>query len=810
MKRLISLLLTLVFVSALLPINALSVQLSDDVTLTPYQVTLHGFSLFYQDPKFMGGPYGFVSFSSGDPVGASFDAGFRANGLHAGEFYDGSVYAYQRDGDGTYSFYAIDAYTYEETFIAEGLTGAADMAYDYSTDTMFAVLYDELLTVDLTTGQTETVGETGVDGGMLALACSGEGILYGMGADAALYTIDPETGAAYKVGDTGLSADNIQSMAYDHATNTLFWARCETTPFLLSYCTLASDLCIVDTETGEATVIGNIYGSEMQLSCLYSVPPMYEPETEYIPESIELNLTEAYMLVDQTAQLSAEIEPVHAPKGLLWESDNTDVVTVGEGGLLTAVSEGTAHVTATTVYGELTAECEVSVVPEDYLDGLTLDDALAGDGYDGVCSATNDANYPYELDILDGRIAVKSNMHDSSHYALLAVDAGYLTAGSTFKFDWKIDAAYFVHGFILYANVPYTANMTGRTGWLTYEYVVPESGNYVFTWSFWKDTSPTDESTLDCGWIDNVRVESLEEAEISGVTVSPEALELHVGAQKQLTATVEPINAFSHEVTWSSSDETIATVDENGMLTAVSEGEATITVTTADPDIKADCTVTVITVDELNSRISAALNTDGGTLSFENDLEHPWVVDSVSFEGRTAVRSDIAGLDNTSSAVTYNAGERAEGSVLSFEWNASCEGNDYDEARFLVNGETVYTIGGRDLDWTKCEYTIPEDAEYVFTWEYVKDSSQAAGQDCAWIDNIYWSVENEPEPTPEPEYDLGDVNADGDVNAADATLILRHIVGIENEVFHSEYADVNENGIIDTGDATLVLRISVS
>lgn len=65
------------------------------------------------------------------------------------------------------------------------------------------------------------------------------------------------------------------------------------------------------------------------------------------------------------------------------------------------------------------------------------------------------------------------------------------------------------------------------------------------------------------------------------------------GGTTQLTATVEPDNATNKNVTWESSDTGVATVDENGVVTAVGNGTATITVTTEEGDLTATVTITV-------------------------------------------------------------------------------------------------------------------------------------------------------------------------------------------------------------------------
>lgn len=66
-----------------------------------------------------------------------------------------------------------------------------------------------------------------------------------------------------------------------------------------------------------------------------------------------------------------------------------------------------------------------------------------------------------------------------------------------------------------------------------------------------------------------------------------------IGAKTQLTSTVTPANATNKAVTYSSSDETKATVSASGEVTGVAEGTATITVTTTDGNKTDTSTITV-------------------------------------------------------------------------------------------------------------------------------------------------------------------------------------------------------------------------
>ena len=67
--------------------------------------------------------------------------------------------------------------------------------------------------------------------------------------------------------------------------------------------------------------------------------------------------------------------------------------------------------------------------------------------------------------------------------------------------------------------------------------------------------------------------------DVAGVTIDPSSKMLAVGESITLTATVSPDNATNKSVTWSSDKTDVATVDENGNVSANSVGTATITAT---------------------------------------------------------------------------------------------------------------------------------------------------------------------------------------------------------------------------------------
>ncbi len=80
---------------------------------------------------------------------------------------------------------------------------------------------------------------------------------------------------------------------------------------------------------------------------------------------------------------------------------------------------------------------------------------------------------------------------------------------------------------------------------------------------------------------------------VTGVTLSSKTLQLNVGDTQTLSATVSPSDASNQSVSWSSSNDKVATVDNAGKVAGVSAGTATITVRTDDGGKTDTCTVTV-------------------------------------------------------------------------------------------------------------------------------------------------------------------------------------------------------------------------
>lgn len=81
--------------------------------------------------------------------------------------------------------------------------------------------------------------------------------------------------------------------------------------------------------------------------------------------------------------------------------------------------------------------------------------------------------------------------------------------------------------------------------------------------------------------------------EVSSISLNSNELSLFVGEEKQLAAKLQPSDAFDKKIIWSSDDYNIVNVNDNGMITALKNGETTIRARSHDGDFEAVCNVVV-------------------------------------------------------------------------------------------------------------------------------------------------------------------------------------------------------------------------
>jgi len=143
---------------------------------------------------------------------------------------------------------------------------------------------------------------------------------------------------------------------------------------------------------------------------------------------------------------------------------------------------------------------------------------------------------------------------------------------------------------------------------------------------------------------------------VIGVSLNKTTATLSLNATESLTATVAPAAATNKTVSWSSSNDAIATVDSSGKVTAISEGQATITVISQDGNKSATCKVTVkdlkpaiagVTVPFAGATPVAAITTTSqlsGAVSWQKKDGSSWttLAAGAKFDGISSYRATIA------------------------------------------------------------------------------------------------------------------------------------------------------------------------
>jgi beta-glucanase (GH16 family) len=135
-------------------------------------------------------------------------------------------------------------------------------------------------------------------------------------------------------------------------------------------------------------------------------------------------------------------------------------------------------------------------------------------------------------------------------------------------------------------------------------------------------------STLSTVELDNVSVTtSIPNVPVTSVTIESAATQVIVGTSLQLKAVIAPSDASNKNVTWSSSNTTVATISAGGLVTALSAGNTIITVTTVDGSKQATLALEIV-----QGEVNLALGKTASTSSNENE----------SLSGSAAVDGNIS------------------------------------------------------------------------------------------------------------------------------------------------------------------------
>ena len=239
---------------------------------------------------------------------------------------------------------------------------------------------------------------------------------------------------------------------------------------------------------------------------------------------IDISSEDLLLNIGGNAQLDVVINPSNASEQtVIWSSNNQSIATVDANGLVTAVGEGNAIITATTEDGGFTDMTNITVSDSPVaVIGIELNPESFEMGLNATARIITKIN--------PSNASNKNLEWSSSNENIAIVDANGLVT----------------------AHAEGTATITAKT----------EDGGFQGS---------------------SIVTVSLSFISVQSVTISPNELTLNVDATALLSAVISPANATNHNINWSSSNDDIATVDwRSGLVTALSEGITTITVITQD------------------------------------------------------------------------------------------------------------------------------------------------------------------------------------------------------------------------------------
>lgn len=254
---------------------------------------------------------------------------------------------------------------------------------------------------------------------------------------------------------------------------------------------------------------------------------------------ITLNKTTATIKsASEKVSLSATITPSNAKnKEVIWTSSDNSLATVSQDGVVTGLKDGKVTITATSKSNDkVSAKCTITITGLDKImvTRITL----------------NNSSISLNANTLSMTLTAKITPNDATDRSIYWISSNTSVA-------------------IVNEKGVVTAIADGTAKITAY--------------------SP-DGVEAEC----SVTVSGVTKTKVTGVSLDTTKIRLYEdSASAQLTASVYPTNATNKNVTWSSSDTDVVTVDSNGNLRAVDDGTATITVKTVDGSYTDKCSVTV-------------------------------------------------------------------------------------------------------------------------------------------------------------------------------------------------------------------------
>ena len=346
-------------------------------------------------------------------------------------------------------------------------------------------------------------------------------------------------------------------------------------------------------------------GSEESDTCIITV-------TQSV-KSVAISPAETVSTGDKIT-LTPTITPSYASnQDVTWRSSDETVATVDPYGVVTGKSVGTATITCTTADGGHTAECKVTVVISAQGVSLGRDTLTLWAGYkyqfNAVVTPTSATNKAVTWSSSDEKVAVVSEtglvtaVAGGSCYITVTTVSGGFTAkclltvlqdATGISLEASTKSMYLGQTVTLNAKVlPETA--TNRNiAWSTSNSTIVAVTSTGKLTAVGKGTAIITARTESGGYTATCAVTVNEKVPVTGLTLGANALRIIKGESTPIVATITPSNASEKGIIWTSSNENIATVSENGVIKAVATGDVIIKAVTVDGSFQQQCRVLVI------------------------------------------------------------------------------------------------------------------------------------------------------------------------------------------------------------------------
>lgn len=519
----------------------------------------------------------------------------------------------------------------------------------------------------------------------------------------------------------------------------------------------------------------------------------------------------------ESSQLVATVYPSNATNTVTWKSSNNAIATVSSNGVVTAVSPGTAVITATTTDGSnLTAQCVVTV--KQYATSISLSETeatiytgntlqltatvlpstttnpsvtwsssntnVATVSSTGLVSAKSTGNAVITAKTSDG-----SNLSATCNVTVkrLATSISLNKTSATLYLDQTVQLTATVSPSnatdrsVVWSSSDNSIATVSSTGLVT----AIATGNATIT------ATTADGSNLSASCVITVK------AYVTSLTLDQSAVTILEGDTITLTPTILPTYATNQNLSWSSNNTGIATVN-NGVVVGRSGGETTIIARTSDgSNLSATCKVTVIPNFDLSmpnfSHIRGSANNKFDlTVDLANRYDITGMQFDIQFPDDVTIAKDNNGeydiwLDDSRKSRNHTATANLIGNntyriLVSSATANSLKGHSGTVAHIMIEIPLYHVSGNKQVYYTNIILSEPDETRHILPTEYSMIS--------------YY-------------YKEGDANPDINVDVADYVITGNYILQNSPENFWYDAANVDHNSTIDVNDLTGITNIAL-